>query len=53
MNHLYKIFCPLIVLAALCSCNRKAFEPVEEIVFIQDAGIEEEGRTCAPVMPSI
>ncbi len=48
MNHLYKIFCPLIVLAVLCSCNRKAFEPVEEIVFIQDAGIEEEGRTCAP-----
>ena len=48
MNHLYKIFCPLIVLAVLCSCNRKAFEPVEEIVFIQDAGIEEEGRTCSP-----
>lgn len=48
MNHLHKIFCPLIVLAVLCSCNRKAFEPVEEIVFIQDAGIEEEGRTCSP-----
>ncbi len=48
MNHPCKIFCPLIILAALCSCNRKAFEPVEEIVFIQDAGIEEEGRTCSP-----
>lgn len=48
MDRLCKILGSLIVLAVLCSCNRKAFEPVEEIVFIQGAGIEEEGRTCAP-----
>ena len=42
----------LLVLAtvatAIYSCNKKAFEPVEEVVFIQDARLEEEGLTRAP-----
>lgn len=38
----------LVLMAAVCSCNKKAFEPVEEVVFIQDAMIEEEGQTCEP-----
>ena len=36
------------VAMVIYSCNKKAFEPVDEVVFIQDARLEEEGMTRAP-----
>ena len=36
------------VATVIYSCNKKAFEPVDEVVFIQDARLEEEGMTRAP-----
>ena len=38
----------VLISLMVCSCNRKAFEPIDDVVFIQDAGLEEEGQTCEP-----
>ncbi len=38
----------LVLIMTASSCNRKAFVSESEVVFIQDARIEEEGLTCAP-----
>ena len=51
MNRIRAIVALLVlatVATAIYSCNKKAFEPVEEVVFIQDARLEEEGLTRAP-----
>lgn len=38
----------LTVMTAACSCNREAFKPVDNVVFIQDARLEEAGQTLSP-----
>ncbi len=38
----------LTVMTAACSCNREAFKPVDNAVFIQDARLEEAGQTLSP-----
>ena len=51
MNRIRAIVALLVlatVATAIYSCNKKAFEPVEVVVFIQDARLEEEGLTRAP-----
>lgn len=43
----------LTVMTAACSCNREAFKPVDNVVFIQDARLEEAGRHFRLAMPFI
>lgn len=43
----------LTVMTAACSCNREAFKPVDNVVFIQDARLEEAGQTLSLAMPFI
>ena len=38
----------LTVMTAACSCNREAFKPIDNVVFIQDARLEEAGQTLSP-----
>lgn len=48
MNQIRIIGTLLLLATVIYSCNKKAFEPIEDVVFIQDASLEEEGQTCAP-----
>lgn len=48
MNRIRIIGALLVLATVIYSCNKKAFEPVEDVVFIQDASLEEEGQTRAP-----
>ncbi len=48
MNRIRIIGALLVLATVIYSCNKKAFEPIEDVVFIQNACLEEDGQTCAP-----
>ena len=48
MNRIRIIGTLLALAAVIYSCNKNAFEPIDEVVFIQDASLEEDGQTCTP-----